>query len=45
MNVYDLFNRSEFNGPDVTPTSATFGKVTTTFGSNRALELQARIRF
>jgi len=45
LNMYDLLNRSEFNGPDATPTDSTFGKVTSTFGSNRSLELQGRIIF
>jgi hypothetical protein len=45
MNMYDIFNRSEFNGPDATPTDSTFGACTTNFGSNRSIEIQGRITF
>jgi hypothetical protein len=45
-DIINLQNRSQFNDPDTSPTSGTFGKVTSQTGSqNRFYQLQARIQF
>jgi hypothetical protein len=39
-------NRSQFNGPDMSPTSTTFGKVTSQSAAmNRWLQFQIRLRY
>ena len=45
-DVINLQNRSQFAGPDVTPTNSTFGKVQAQTSSlNRFYQIQARITF
>jgi hypothetical protein len=44
VDALNAMNRSQFNGPDVNPTSTTFGKVTSQSAAmNRWLQFQIRI--
>ncbi|HZL57384.1 MAG TPA: hypothetical protein VFC21_09895, partial [Bryobacteraceae bacterium] len=46
VDLFNVFNRSQFADPDTEPNNATFGKVTTQTGSqNRFLQIQGRIQF
>ena len=46
FDALDLFNRSQFNGPDTNPTSATFGQVTSNpTQTNRFLTISAKLQF
>jgi hypothetical protein len=46
VDALNLFNRSQFNGPDTNPFNTTFGKVTSTTATlNRFYQIQGRIRF
>ena len=46
MDALNATNRSQFNGPDVNPTSTTFGKITSQSAAmNRWLQFQIRVRY
>ncbi len=45
FEVLDVFNRSTFSGPNTDPNSTNFGRVTGTVGTNRWVQLQARLTF
>jgi hypothetical protein len=46
MDLFNVFNRSQFADPDTNPNDTTFGKVTAQTGSqNRFLQIQGRIQF
>jgi hypothetical protein len=46
LDALNLQNRSQFAGPDVSPYSTNFGRVTSqTATHNRFLQIQGRIRF
>jgi hypothetical protein len=46
MDVFNVFNRSQFSDPDTNPNDTTFGKVTAQTGSqNRFVQIQGRIQF
>ncbi len=46
VDVFNVFNRSQFSDPDTNPNNTTFGKVTAQTGSqNRFVQIQARIVF
>jgi hypothetical protein len=46
VDALNATNRSQFNGPDMNPTSTTFGKVTTQSAAmNRWLQFQLRLRY
>jgi Carboxypeptidase regulatory-like domain len=46
VDVFNVFNRSQFSDPDTNPNDTTFGKVTAQTGSqNRFVQIQARIVF
>jgi hypothetical protein len=46
MDLFNVFNRSQFSDPDTNPNDTTFGKVTAQTGSqNRFLQIQGRIQF
>ncbi|MFB3827965.1 MAG: carboxypeptidase regulatory-like domain-containing protein [Bryobacteraceae bacterium] len=45
FDVMNTFNRSWFNGPGASPVSSDFGKVTSTSGSNRWVQIMARLEF
>ena len=46
MDMFNVFNRSQFSDPDTNPNNTTFGKVTAQTGSqNRFIQIQGRIFF
>jgi hypothetical protein len=46
MDALNLFNRSQFSGPDTNPYNTTFGKITSATSTlNRFYQIQGRIRF
>lgn len=46
IDALNVFNRSGFSGPNTSPTSSNFGKVTATQQSDkRWIQMQARVRF
>jgi hypothetical protein len=46
MDMFNVFNRSQFADPDTNPNDTTFGKVTTqTASQNRFIQIQGRIQF
>jgi hypothetical protein len=46
LDVFNVFNRSQFSDPDTNPNDTTFGKVTAQTGSqNRFVQIQGRIQF
>jgi outer membrane receptor protein involved in Fe transport len=45
LNVFNLFNRRQWNFPSNDFASATFGRITTQFNSPRTLQLEARYIF
>lgn len=45
-DIVNLFNRSQFDAPDMSPYSTNFGKISLqTNSTNRFLQVQARVRF
>ncbi len=46
MDMFNVFNRSQFSDPDTNPNNTTFGKVLAQTGSqNRFIQIQGRIQF
>lgn len=46
MDMFNVFNRTQFADPDTNPNNTTFGRVTSQTGSqNRFIQLQGRIQF
>ena len=46
VDLFNVFNRSQFSDPDTNPNDTTFGKVTAQTGSqNRFVQIQGRIQF
>jgi hypothetical protein len=46
VDVFNLFNRSQFSDPDTNPNNTTFGKITAQTGSqNRFVQIQGRLVF
>jgi hypothetical protein len=46
MDLFNIFNRSQFTDPDTNPNNTTFGKVTAQTGSqNRFVQIQGRLVF
>ena len=46
VDVFNVFNRSQFSDPDTNPNNTTFGKVLAQTGSqNRFVQIQARVVF
>ncbi len=46
VDVFNVFNRSQFSDPDTNPNNTTFGKITAQTGSqNRFVQIQGRIVF
>ena len=46
MDMFNVFNRSQFSDPDTNPNNTTFGKVTAQTGSqNRFIQIQGRVFF
>ena len=45
LNVFNLFNRRQWNFPNNDFASANFGRITTQFNSPRTLQLEARYIF
>ena len=46
LNVLNLQNRSQMNGPNTDPTSTNFGRITSqSAATNRWIDVQARIQF
>ncbi len=46
MDLFNVFNRSQFSDPDTNPNNTTFGKVTAQTGSqNRFVQIQGRLVF
>lgn len=46
VDVFNVFNRSQFSDPDMNPNNTTFGKITAQTGSqNRFVQIQGRIVF
>lgn len=46
LDALNVQNRSQFNAPDMGPTSTNFGRVTSqTAATNRFIQIQARLRF
>jgi hypothetical protein len=43
--VFNVFNRFQFNGPDTNPTSTNFGRITSTANLPRTLQLALRLVF
>jgi hypothetical protein len=45
FDVLNLFNHTTFAGPDTNPLNSTFGKVLSTTGQPRRLQIQVKLRF
>ncbi len=43
--AFNLLNRASFNGPDLGPTSANFGRITSQANLNRAIQLAIRLKW
>ena len=45
VDAINLLNHTNFNSPDANINSTTFGRITSSFGDNRIIELHARFNF
>jgi hypothetical protein len=43
--MFNVFNRAQFNGPELNPTNANFGRITSAANLPRAIQLAARLRW
>ena len=43
--MFNALNRTQFNGPELNPTNANFGKITSAANLPRSLQLAARFRW